>query len=118
MKPSLILTVAGIVFLLGGLAGFFATGGYDYYAFGSGVLSIALGVVFLMARTAPASKPRDAIFMGGFLATLGSGLSALYGQWSGTYMDTAVGYVPGVVFVAFAVWFFLVGRANMSTSTS
>ena len=118
MKPSLILTVAGIVFLLSGLAAFFMTGGYDYFAFGSGVLSIALGTVFLMARNAPASTARNAVFMGGTLATLGSGLSALYGQWSGTYMDTAVGYIPGVVFVAFAVWFFLVGRANMSSGAN
>ena len=118
MKSSLILTVAGIVFLLSGLAIFFMAGGYDYYAFAGGVVSIALGVVFLMARNAPASTARNAIFMGGTLATLGGGLNALYGQWSGTYMGTAVGYIPGVVFLAFAVWFFLAGRANMSSGAS
>lgn len=116
MKPKLLLTVAGAFYLLGGVAGFFIVPGYDYNAYGAAVLTISLGVLFWLARDIPQSKALNAVMIAGFLATFGGSLVALYGQWSGTYMDTAVGYIPGLVWLAMAVWFFLVGRANMSAS--
>lgn len=117
MKSSLVLTVAGAFYALMGVAGFFMSGGYDYIAFGGGVVTLALGILFLLTRNAPASQTRNAIFTVAWLATLGVALNALYGQFSGTYMDTAAGYIPGLVMLAFAVWFFLAGRANMSSGS-
>ena len=116
MKPKLLLTVTGVLYLLSGLAGFFIVSGYDYNAYGAAVLGIAFGVLFWLARDLPASKALNAVLIAGLIATFGGSLVALYGQWSGTYMDTAVGYIPGLVWLGLAVWFFLVGRANMSTA--
>ena len=118
MKSSLVLTVAGVFYILTGIAGFFMGGGYNYTAFAGGVVAVALGVLLLLARNAPASITLDAVFTGAWIATLGVGLNALYGQFSGTYMDTAAGYIPGVVMLGLAVWFFLSGRANMSSGAS
>ena len=118
MKPKLLLTVASVLYVLGGIAGFFIVSGYDYNAYGAAVLTIALGVLFWLARDIPASKALNAVMITGTIATLGGSLVALYGQYSGTYMDTAVGYIPGLVYLGLAVWFFLVGRANLSSGGS
>ena len=116
MKSSLVLTVAGAFYALMGVAGFFMSGGYDYVAYGGSILALALGILFLLTRNAPASQTRNAIFTAAWLATLGVALNALYGQFAGTYMDTATGYIPGLAMLALAVWFFLAARANMSAS--
>lgn len=118
MKPKLLLTVAGILYLLGGIAGFFMSGGYDYVAYGGAVAYLSLGMLFWLARDIPASKALNAVMITGFIATFGGSLVALYGQYSGTYMDTAAGYIPGLVYLGLAVWFFLAGRANMSAGAS
>ena len=118
MKPKLLLTVAGVLFVLGGIAGFFLVSGYDYTAYGSAVAYLSLGVLFWLARDIPASKALNAVILTGTIATFGGSLVALYGQYSGTYMDTAVGYIPGLMYLGLAVWFFLVGRANMSSGAS
>lgn len=118
MKPKLLLTVAGVLYFFGGIAGFFTVPGYDYNAYGAAVLTISLGVLFWLARDIPVSKALNAVMLTGTIATLGGSLVALYGQYSGTYMDTAIGYIPGLVWLAIGVWFFLVGRANMSSGGS
>ena len=118
MKPKLLLTVASVLYVLGGIAGFFMVSGYDYNAYGGAVAYLSLGVLFWLARDIPVSRALNAILTIGFIATLGGSLVALYGQYSGAYMDTAVGYVPGLVYLGIAVWFFLVGRASMSTGAS
>ena len=126
MKPKLLLTIAGAYYLLDGLAGFFMVSGFDFIAWGYSIFCMSLGALFLMtrgeesskARNAPASKTLDAVFAGAWIATLGVGLNALYGQFSGNYMDTAAGYIPGVVMLGLAVWFFLASRANESTGGS
>lgn len=118
MKPSLMLTIAGVLFVLAGAAGFFMTGGYDYIAYGGSVMTIVLGGLFVSARNTPASKTLDAILIAGCLACLGTALNALYGQWSGTYLDSPVGYLPGLIWLALAAAFFVVGRANMSTGAA
>ena len=116
MKPKLLLTFTAAFYLLGGVAGFFMAGGYDYNAYEAAVLTTAFAVLFWMARDLPASKALTAVLLAGFIVNFGGSLVALYGQWSGTYMDTAIGYIPGLVWLGLAVWFFLVGRANMSTA--
>lgn len=118
MKPKLLLTVASVLYVLGGIVGFFIVSSYDYNAYGAAVLTIALGVLFWLARDIPVSKALDAVLITGFIATFGGSLVALYGQWNGTYMDTAVGYIPGLFWLGIAVWFFLAGRANASASAS
>ncbi|NOH03774.1 MAG: hypothetical protein HND47_18325 [Chloroflexi bacterium] len=115
MKSSLVLTVASVLYILGGIAGFFMAGGYDYIAYGGAVAYLSLGILFWLVRDIPASKALNAVMLTGTIATFGGSLVALYGQYSGTYMDTAVGYIPGLVYLGLAVWFFIVGRANMST---
>jgi hypothetical protein len=118
MKPQLLLTVASVLFVLGGIAGFFMVGGYDYTAYGGAVTYLSLGVLFWLARDIPASRALNVIMLTGTIATFGGSLVALYGQYSGAYMDTAVGYIPGLVYLGLAVWFFLAGRANMSAGAS
>lgn len=118
MKPNLMLMIAGVSFLLVGVSGFFMTGGYDYIAFAGSVAAIALGALFLLVRNTPTSKTLDAILIVGGLACLGMALNALYGQWSGNYMNSPVGYLPGVIWLALAAAFFFVGRTNMSTSAA
>ncbi len=117
MKPKLLLTIASVLYILGGIAGFFMAGGYDYFAYGGAVAYLSLGVLFWLARDIPASKALNAVMVTGFIATLGGGIVGLYGQYSGTYMDTAVGYIPGLVYLGLAVWFFVAGRANMSSGS-
>ncbi len=116
MKPKLLFTIASILYFLGGLFSFFQPGGFDYYLYSLGVLSVAIGILFWLVRDAPASKTLNAVFLTGTLASGLGALVALYGQFSGTYMDTPVGYVPGLIYLALAAGFFLVGRANMSMS--
>lgn len=118
MKPKLLLTVAGVLYVLGGIAGFFMAGGYDYVAYGGAVAYLSMGILFWLARDIPASKALNAVMLTGTIATFGGSLVALYGQYSGTYMDTAVGYIPGLFWLAIGVWFLLVGRANMSSGAS
>lgn len=118
MKPKLLLMVASVLYILGGIAGFFMVSGYDYTAYGGAVAYLSLGVLFWLARDIPVSKALNAVMLTGTIATFGGSLVGLYGQYSGTYMDTAVGYVPGLVYLGLAVWFFLAGRANMSTGAS
>ncbi len=118
MKPKLLLTVTGVLYILGGIAGFFVVPGYDYNAYGAAVLTLSLGVLFWLARDVPVSKALNAVMLTGTIATFGGSLVALYGQYSGTYMDTAVGYIPGLFWLVIGVWFLLVGRANMSSGAS
>jgi hypothetical protein len=107
-----------VLFVLGGIAGFFMVSGYDYAAYGGAVTYLSLGVLFWLARDIPVSRALNAVMLTGTIATFGGSLVALYGQYSGTYMDTAAGYIPGLIYLGLAIWFFLVGRANMSTGTS
>jgi hypothetical protein len=117
MQPKLLLTIAAVLFVLGGIAGFFIVNGYDYAAYGGAVAYLSMGVLFWLARDIPASKALNAVILTGTIATFGGSLVALYGQYSGTYMDTAVGYIPGLLYLGLAIWFFLVGRANMSSGS-
>lgn len=114
MKPKTLLTVVSALYILGGVAQFFMVPGYDYTAYGLAVCTLSLGVLFWLMREVPPSKALNAVMIGGCLATFGGSLVALYGQWSGTYMDTAIGYIPGLFWLGLAVWFFLVWRGNRS----
>ena len=120
MKPKLILTVASVLCLLltFAVAGYSMQGGFNFPAYLGIVFAFCLSALFWTARNAPVSKPLDAILLTGYLAFFLGSLIAFYAQWSGNYMDSPLGYLEGVAWLAIAVWFFLVGRANRSTSAS
>ena len=113
MKPKLFLTIAGVYFLLDGLAGFFMVSGFDFITYAYSIFCMSLGALFLMTRNEAASTARNAIFMTGFLASFFVSLIAYYAQWSGQFMDSPAGYIPPTLWLIVAVGFFLVGRANM-----
>jgi hypothetical protein len=114
MKPSLFLTVAGIYYLLDAIAETFQPDGFDFTPYAYVVFGLSFGVLLLLIRNEPASKTRDAIFMSGFISSMGIGLVAFYAQWRGTFMDSAVGYISPSLWFLIAAGFFIVGRANMS----
>jgi hypothetical protein len=118
MQPKLLLTITAVLFVLGGIAGFFMAGGYDYTAYGGAVTYLSLGILFWLARDIPVSRALNVVMLTGTIATFGGSLVALYGQYSGAYMDTAAGYVPGLVYLGLAVWILLEGRVNMSAGGS
>jgi len=128
MKPKLLLTLASIEIALIGLLGLLtsATTSYgfevnmpDYFnatariPFGP---FIGLAIVNWFARNAEASKARDAIFLGNtvghILWTILVVLTVL------TPGAQPAGWVFAVIYLLFAVAFFMVGRANMSTNAS
>lgn len=113
MKPNLMLTIAGIYYLLDAAAEIFQPNGFDFTPYAYVVYGLSFGTLLLLVRNEPASKTRDAIFISGFLSSLGIGLVAFYAQWSGTFMDSAVGYISPALWFLVAVGFFLVGRAHM-----
>lgn len=114
MKPGLFLTVAGAYYLLDAIAEIFQPSAFDFTPYAYVVFGLSFGLLLLLIRNEPASKTRDAIFMTGFLSSLGIGLVAFYAQWSGTFMNSAVGYISPLLWFLVAAGFFTVGRANMS----
>jgi hypothetical protein len=114
MKPKLMLTIAGAYYILDAIAELFQPDRFDFAPYAYSVFGLSFAVLFLLTRNEPASKARDAIFMSGFLSSLGVGLVAFYAQWAGTFMDTAVGYISPLLWFLVAAGFFLVGRANKS----
>ena len=118
MKPKFILTVTSVAYLLLGLANFFSISDFNFPAYIGVVFTLCLAILFWLVRNAPTSKTLDAIFIIGTLAFFLGSLLAFYAQWSGNYMDSPAGYLEGVAWLAMAIWYFLVGRANMSTRAS
>ncbi|MEO8356284.1 MAG: hypothetical protein ABI621_10235 [Chloroflexota bacterium] len=118
MKPKLMLTIAGVYYVLDGFAGFFMVSRFDFITWAYAIFCMSLGVLFLITRNEAASTARNAIFMTGFLSSLGVALIAYYAQWSGLFMDSPAGYIPPTLWLIVALGFFLVGRANMSTNRS
>lgn len=112
MTPKRMLTIAGVWYLLEGATAFFTGIGFDFMSYGFGILCLSLGILFLAARDELASKLRIVVFAIGFLATLGVSLIAYYAQWSGRFMDSALGYVFPTIWLIVAVGFFIAGRDN------
>lgn len=117
MKPKTVLTVASVFYFLLTLAGFFIVGNeFNFLAYLGILLTFCFTILFWLARNAPPSRTLDSIMLAGFLAFFLGSLIAFYAQWSGNYMDSPLGYLEGVAWLAMAVWFFLVRRTNMSAS--
>lgn len=115
MTPKRMLTIGGVWFLIEGVAGFFTGIGFDFMSYGFGILCVSLGLLCLMTRNELVSKLRTTVFVICFLSTLGISLIAYYAQWSGRFMDSALGYIPPTLWLIVATGFFLVGRDNTST---
>ena len=128
MKPKLLLTLASIEIALIGLLGLFVptTTSYGFEVNMPAYLNataripfslfFGLAVVNWFARNAEASKARNAIFLGNMVGHL---------LWAILVAITVLtpgaqpaGWVAVVIYLLFAVAFFVVGRANMSTSAS
>ena len=128
MKPKLLLTLAAIYGTLGGIGQLLIpTQNYCLDA-STSVLSInllrstsclliGLAVVYWLARNAEASKARDAILIG---SSVGFGLNAIFVVLAAFSPGVRAGAIWTVVVInlLFAIAFFMVGRANMSTSAS
>jgi peptidoglycan/LPS O-acetylase OafA/YrhL len=128
MKPKLLLTLASIEIALIGLLGLLipTTTSYgfevnmpDYFNATARIpfsLFFGLALVNWFARNAEASKARDAIFLGN---TVGHLLWAILVAITVlTPGAQPAGWVAVVIYLLFAIAFFMVGRANMSTNAS
>ena len=128
MKPKFLLTLASIEIALIGLLGLFipTTTSYGFEVNTPAYLNataripfslfFGLAVVNWFARNAEASKARDAIFLGN---TVGHLLWAILVAITVlTPGAQPAGWVAVVIYLLFAVAFFVVGRANMSTNIS
>lgn len=114
MTPKRMLTLGGVWYLIEGVAGFFSGSGFDFMRFGFSVFCLSFGVLFFMARNENVSRLRTAVFIVGFLASFGISLAAYYAQWSGRFMDSAIGYISPTLWLVVSVGFFIVGRDNAS----
>jgi succinate-acetate transporter protein len=127
MKPMLLLTLAAIYIFIGGLSHLFAPD-LNYYLEAStsayslniiratGGLFIGLAIVLWFARNAEASKARDAIFLGN---AIGFFINVIFVVVAVITPDgVAMTWGIAVINLLFAICFFVVGRANMSTNPS
>ena len=125
MKPSLLLTVSAIYLALIGIlfqvdpAALF---GLDANASALLItnlriplsLLLAIAVINWFARKSDASSARDAIFLGNTVAFA----FVAIGDFVATVLSgDPLGWVFVVINLLFAIAFFVVGRANMSTVT-
>jgi hypothetical protein len=128
MKPKLLLTLAAIYGGLGGIGQLLIPTQNYYLDANTSSLSInllrsttslliGLAVVYWLARNAEASKGRDAIFIG---SSVGFGLNTIFLVLAAFSPGVMVGAIWTVVVInlLFAIAFFVVGRANMSTNIS
>ncbi len=116
MKTKTLLAVVGVLYVLSGISEFFLVPGFEFTTYSDAVGTLSLGVLFWLMRNVPPSKALNGVLIVGFLATFGWSLVALYSQWNGTFMDSAVGYIPGLIWMGLAVWFFLAWRGNKSAA--
>ena len=117
MKPKIILTVACVLLFLMSFASVFMLGdGFNWLGYLAIGFTLCFAILFWSVRNAPPSGALNAVLFTGFLAFFLGSLLAFYAQWSGTYMESPLGYLEGVAWLAMAVWFFFVWRGNRSAS--
>ena len=125
MKPNVLLTISAIYVALVGLGMLFVPQALIF----SGSAGTPMGVFFAlrscgcsllgvavmnwMARNAEASKSRDAILVGNTVAYALAVIVFLINVFSG---GAALVWVYVIISALFAVAFYVVGRANMSSS--
>ena len=127
MKPSLLFILSAIYLAIGGLGLLLvphaltmgilpanASVALTGLARGLGATLLAIATLNALVRNHPASKTRDAVFLGN---TVGFGLNAINDimiQLSGTAPSEGWGFV--VLDVLFTIGFIWVGKKNMSTA--
>jgi hypothetical protein len=128
MKPKLLLTLSAVWIILIGVAGAFLsyTGTYDIEVAEPALLDarfrvpislyFGLAVINWFARNSDASKARDAIFLGNTLGFIV--WAAFVALVTLTPGSDPTGWGAVVINLFFAIAFFVVVRANMSTSAS
>jgi hypothetical protein len=115
MTPKRMLTIGGVWYIVEGIAGFFTRFSFDFMTSGFSILCISLGLLFWLARNELVSRLRTSIFIVGFVATLGISLIGFYAQWSGRFMESALGYISPIIWLVVSVGFLVVGMDNTST---
>ena len=78
----------------------------------TGVEMLGLGLIAWLVRNADASRARDGVTLGFTIYFALHALTSLYGQF--TDPSTTMHWVMAAIQAAFAVGFFLAGRAGMS----
>ncbi|HZQ08726.1 MAG TPA: hypothetical protein VFD70_19240 [Anaerolineae bacterium] len=127
LNPKWLFTIGAVLFGLGGLGSLLipssawmsgGTAPLDFIQLGRafGAWMFGFAVVLAVARNAAASKARDAIFVGGFVANVLDGIGNVIGILAG--YAVVVSAVILVINILFAVAFFVVGRANWSSVAS
>lgn len=129
MKSNVVFTVAGVLWMVLGLAMLLVPGTLISAASGSspaatrelmtvrfaGVELFGLGLIAWLIRNAEASKARDGATLGFTIYFALHALTSLYGQF--TDPSTTMHWVMAAIQGLFAVGFFLAGKAGMSKST-
>jgi hypothetical protein len=127
MKPNGLLIAAALYLALVGLGFLLAPGVMVFGALGGTPAIIVaelrqyggslLGIAALnwVAHNAEASTARDGVFLGN---TIGFALVAVGGVLRQLSGAVAVGWVFVIVNALFAIAFFMVGRANMSSTSA
>lgn len=128
MKTSVVFTVAGILWMVLGLAMLLAPAALISASSGgspaaprelmsarfAGVEMFGLGLIAWLIRNAEASKARDGATLG-FTIYFGlHALASLYGQF--TDFSATMHWVMAIIQALLAVGFFLAGQAGMSKS--
>lgn len=79
---------------------------------GGGASTLSLGVIAWLVRNAEASKMRDSVVLGYTILFVLFALVSFYGQFFVLGGDGS--WVNGLVWILFAVGFFMAGRASLS----
>jgi len=125
MKLSTVFTIAAVLMIILGLAQLlaaaamlssFVSDSAPSTAFlmtirFSGVEMIGLGLIAWFVRNTDASKARDAVTLGFTIYFALHALTSLYGQFSDT--STSLHWLMATIQAAFAIGFFVTGKAAM-----
>ena len=112
MNPKWMFIVGGIWFLVEGTSIYFFGMVYEFMTYGFGVFCISMGILCLLSRNEAPSRLRNSVLTTCFLSALGVSLNAYYAQWSGTFLDTFIGYITPTLWLIVAIGFFLARRAR------
>ncbi len=125
MKPNLLFFVSAAYLAISGLGFLFSPDSLLYGALanasapvvaglrGLGAMLFSVAVLNWLARNLEASKAKDAIFLSN---TVGFALTTITIATGAVGGGTALLWVNVVITALFAIAFFVVGRANMSTA--
>jgi hypothetical protein len=126
MKPKLLFTIVGILYVVVGIVSMFVPAS-SWHGNGEAPLDFiqlarafaaymtALGVILLLARNAEPSTARDAIVVGAIVANVLDGLGNVVGLILGYWVAASTAVL--ILNIILAVAFFLVERTGTSSKT-